>query len=151
VAELKTKENDQSVTAFLDAAADGRRRQDCQTVLELMREVTGAEPRLWGTSIVGFGKYRYTYESGREGEWPIVGFSPRKNDLTLYLMPGVDAFPDLMPKLGKYKTGKSCLYIKKLEDVDSSVLRALVERSVEKMAPTRVDDAPGRSGGETAR
>lgn len=93
---------------------------------------------MWGSSIVGFGRYHYKGKSGREGEWPITGFSPRKGDLTLYIMGGFDKFPDLMAKLGKYKTGKSCLYIKKLSDVDVKVLRKLVTNSVKLMAPTRI-------------
>jgi hypothetical protein len=139
VAELKTKETDQSVAEFLNAIEDERRRQDCWTVLELMKKATKAEPKMWGTSIVGFGRYRYKYDSGREGEWMVMGFSPRKNDLTLYLNPGVESFGDLMEKLGKHKTGKACLYIKKLEDVDAGVLRTLVKQSAQKMAPQRVD------------
>jgi hypothetical protein len=138
MAELKTKATDESVTAFLNKVTDKRRRDDCFAVLEIMKDVTGEEPRMWGPSIVGFGRYRYKYESGREGEWMITGFSPRKADLTLYIMPGLDAFPDLMKRLGKFKTGKSCLYIKKLEDVDSGVLRQLVKQSVKKMAGTRI-------------
>ena len=93
---------------------------------------------MWGTSIVGFGHYHYKGKSGREGEWMITGFSPRKGDLTLYIMGGFDKFPELKSKLGKYKTGKSCLYIKKLSDVDVKVLRKLVTESVKLMAPTRV-------------
>ncbi len=138
MAELKTKATKESVTAFIDAVEDETRRKDCKTVMKLMRDVTKEKPKMWGASIVGFGTYSYTYASGQSGEWPIVSFSPRKNDLTLYIMPGVDAFPDLMSKLGKYKTGKSCLYLKKLADVDLGVLRELVEQSVAKMAPQRV-------------
>ena len=93
---------------------------------------------MWGTSIVGFGHYHYKGKSGREGDWPITGFSPRKGDLTLYIMGGFDKFADLMPSLGKYKTAKSCLYIKRLSDVDAKVLRKLVTKSVKLMAPKRV-------------
>lgn len=93
---------------------------------------------MWGSSIVGFGLYRYKYASGREGEWPIIGFAPRKGDLTLYIMGGFDAVPDLMEKLGKYKTAKGCLYIKQLADVDLKVLKKLVTVSVKKMAPQRI-------------
>ncbi len=95
-----------------------------------MKDVTGEEPTMWGSSIVGFGRYRYKYESGREGEWMITGFSPRKTDLTLYIMHGFERVADLMTRLGKHKTGKSCLYIKKLSDVDLGVLRKIVEKSV---------------------
>ena len=138
MAELKTKATNESVTGFLNKVSDKGRRDDCFVVLEIMKDVTGEEPKMWGPSIVGFGRYHYKYESGREGEWMITGFSPRKTDLTLYIMPGVDAFPDLMKRLGKFKTGKSCLYIKKLEDVDTGVLRQLVKQSVKKMAGTRI-------------
>ena len=138
MAELKTKATNESVTDFLNKVTDKGRRDDCFAVLEIMKEVTGEEPKMWGPSIVGFGRYHYKYESGREGEWMITGFSPRKGDLTLYIMPGFDAFPDLMKRLGKFKTGKSCLYIKKLEDVDPGVLRQLVKQSVKKMAGTRI-------------
>ena len=98
-----------------------------------MRAATGSRARMWGTSIVGFGSYHYKYASGREGYWMLVGFSPRKQNLTLYIMPGFKTFDKLMAKLGKYKTGKSCLYIKKLDDIDESVLRKLVAGSVKYM------------------
>jgi len=138
MAELKTKATNESVTAFLNKVTDKDRRDDCFAVLEIMKDVTGEEPKMWGPSIVGFGRYHYKYESGREGEWMITGFSPRKGDLTLYIMPGLDVFPDLMKRLGKFKTGKSCLYIKKLEDVDPGVLRQLVKQSVKKMAGQQI-------------
>jgi len=139
MAEPKTKENDLSVAEFLDRVEDERRRRDCRTVVELMREVTKVEPKMWGTSIVGFGRYLYKYASGHSGEWPVVGFSPRKNDLTLYLRLGAADCGELLSKLGKHKVGKGCLYLKKLEDVDMGVLKALVERSVKAMATQRVD------------
>ena len=138
MAELKTKKTKASVTAFLNRITDEQRRKDCQTVLNLMKQATGEEPRMWGSSIVGFGQYHYRYASGREGEWPIIGFSPRKTDLTLYIMPGFEKSESLMAKLGKYKTGKSCLYIKKLEDVEVPVLKKLIATSVERMAKQRV-------------
>ena len=138
MAELKTKETAESVSAFLDKIADKTRREDCLAVVDIMRDVTKEEPKMWGSSIVGFGRYHYKYESGREGEFMITGFSPRKGDLTLYIMPGFEPFPDLMKRLGKYKTGKSCLYIKKLADVDVGVLRELVTKSVKKMATQRI-------------
>jgi hypothetical protein len=137
-AQLKTTPTRRSVAGFL-AKVEKARRQDCQTILDLMRSATGAEPEMWGPSIVGFGRYRYRYQSGREGEWMVIGFSPRKSDLTLYVMPGTDAFPDLMKRLGKHKTGKSCLYIKTLDDVDVGVLRELIAQSVARMADRRVD------------
>jgi len=138
MAELKTKKTKASVTAFLDKITDEQRRTDCQTLLNLMKQATGEEPKLWGSSIVGFGTYHYRYASGREGDWPIIAFSPRKTDLTLYIMPGFEKFESLMAKLGKYKTGKSCLYIKKLDDVEIPVLKKLIATSVEKMAKQRV-------------
>lgn len=138
MAELKTKETAESVPAFLDKIADKGRREDCLAVVDIMRDATKEEPRMWGSSIVGFGRYRYKYGSGREGEWMITGFSPRKSDLTLYIMPGFEPFADVMKRLGKYKTGKSCLYIKKLADVDLDVLRELVTSSVNKKAAKRV-------------
>jgi hypothetical protein len=140
MAELKTKPTTESVTTFLNKVADKTRREDCFDVLEMMRDVTKEEPTMWGSSIVGFGRYRYKYESGREGEWPITGFSPRKGDLTLYIVPGFEIAPDLMKRLGKYKTGKSCLYIRKLADVDRKVLKQLIEKSVKKMSAQRTKD-----------
>ncbi|MEK6283882.1 MAG: DUF1801 domain-containing protein [Acidobacteriota bacterium] len=138
MAEAKTKPTTESVSAFLNKVSDKGRRDDCFAVLDIMKDVTGEEPTMWGPSIVGFGRYRYKYDSGREGEWMITGFSPRKGDLTLYIMPGLDVFPEIMKRLGKFKTGKSCLYIKKLEDVDRGVLRELVKKSVKKMADKRI-------------
>lgn len=139
MAEPKTKPTKIRVRDFLNQVEDEERRKDCFAVLKLMKEVTNAEPEMWGSSIVGFGRYRYRYASGREGEWPVTGFSPRKNDLTLYVMPGFESSAELMAKLGKYKTGKCCLYLKKLSDVDLAVLRELVSRSVSRMADKRVD------------
>ncbi|HVS14755.1 MAG TPA: DUF1801 domain-containing protein [Thermoanaerobaculia bacterium] len=133
MAELETRETDASVEAFLDAIADPARQEDCRQVLELMREVAGEPPKMWGSSIVGFGSYHYRYESGREGDWFLCGFSPRKQSLTLYLMDGFSGYPELMAKLGKHKTGRSCLYVNRLDDLDREVLRRLVERSVAAM------------------
>ncbi len=130
---MKTKATGASVSAFLRAVTDERRRKDCQTVLEMMKQATGEAPKMWGASIVGFGQYRYEYASGRTGEWPITGFSPRKNELSIYIMPGFEGARGLMAKLGKHKTGKSCLYVKRLEDVDQGVLRRLIEASVREM------------------
>jgi hypothetical protein len=133
MAELKTKQTEARVSAFLDAVENEQRRADCRTVLNLMRAVTGEEPKMWGPSMVGFGSYHYKYASGREGDWFVTGFSPRKQDLTLYIMAGFDRYDELMAKLGRYKTGKSCLYLKRLSDVDLGVLRELVTASVEAM------------------
>lgn len=131
MSELKTQPTGDSVQAFLNTIADMRRREDCFTVLELMRDVTGEEPRMWGDSIVGFGQYHYKYASGREGDWFRVGFAPRKRNLTLYLNYGFDEPADLMERLGKYKTGAACLYVNKLQDIDLAVLRELVKRSAD--------------------
>jgi len=136
MAELKTKPTAESVTKFL-SRLDEKRRKDCVAIGKLMKSATGVRPKMWGSSIVGFGTYRYRYESGREGEWPVVGFSPRKTDLTLYIMPGFERFENLMKKLGKYKTGKSCLYIKRLADVDVDVLKELITESVNAMSDKR--------------
>lgn len=129
--ELKTKPTGRDVEAFLNEIPDLRKRQDCFTLVELMRQVTGAEPRMWGSHIVGFGDQHYTYASGREGDWFKVGFSPRKQALTLYLSYGFDQDQELLRRLGKHSTGKACLYIKKLDDVDRAALQTLIERSVE--------------------
>jgi len=133
VAELKTRPSGASVEAFLQGVADEARREDCRTVLALMRRVTGAEAEMWGPSIVGFGSYHYTYASGREGDWFLTGFSPRKRDLTLYIMAGFSAYDDLLARLGPHKTGKSCLYVKRLADLDLEALEALIAASVEHM------------------
>ena len=136
MAELKTKKNDQDVNAFLDRIEDEKKRQDSKAILKLMQDVTGEAPTMWGDSIVGFGSYDYKYASGREGNWFLTGFAPRKQNLTLYIMSGFEAYDDLMAKLGKYKTGKSCLYIKKIEDIDMQVLSELVRQSAEHIART---------------
>ncbi len=130
MAELKTKPNAQSVEEFLNGIADEQRRQDCFRVVQIMKAETKADPIMWGTGIVGFGRYRYKYESGTKGEWFLVGFAPRKNDLTLYLMAGLERYPALLKKLGKHKIGKSCLYIKKLADVDLPTLKQLIKQSI---------------------
>jgi hypothetical protein len=130
MAELKTKINNADVEVFLNGIEDGKRREDCFAVLELMKKITKAEPKMWGASIVGFGNYHYKYESGREGDWFISGFSPRKQNLTLYIMSGFTRYDELLAKLGKHKTGKSCLYINKLEDIDLDVLAEMIETSV---------------------
>jgi hypothetical protein len=133
MAELKTKLNDASVEAFLNSITDENKRQDSFTILQMMQEVTGAEPKMWGASIVGFGSYHYQYASGQEGDWMLTGFSPRKQNLTLYIMSGFEPHQAIMAKLGKHACGKGCLYIKKLKDVDLGVLRQLVAASVEHM------------------
>ncbi len=133
MAELKTKKTAASVSAFLRSVADPQQRQDALRVSRLMQEITGAPAKMWGTSIIGFGAYRCKYPSGRELDWFLTGFSPRKGKLTLYVMPGFDQYGPLLTRLGKHKTGKGCLYIKRLEDVDLPTLRELVRASVEHM------------------
>lgn len=133
MAENKTKPTSISVAAFLNAIDDKERRRDCKKVAAMMRAATGKRATMWGASIVGFGRYHYKYASGREGDFLITGFSPRAQALTLYIMPGFKQFEPLMKKLGKYKTGKSCLYIKRLSDVDEGVLQRLIEGSVRHM------------------
>jgi len=128
MAELKTKVTKASVENFLDGVKDERKRQDCYELLKIMKKATKAEPKMWGTSIIGFGDHHYTYASGREGDWFVVGFSPRAQNLTLYMMGGWDL--EVLKRLGKYKTGKGCLYINKLSDVDIKVLNELITKSV---------------------
>lgn len=127
---MKTVPTDASVDAFIDAVEDEERRQDCRTVAAMMAEVTAAPARMWGPSIVGFGSYHYRYPSGREGDFMEIGFSPRKRALTIYVMAGFSDYEALLAKLGRHSTGKSCLYLKRLADVDLAVLRELVESSV---------------------
>lgn len=134
MADIKTKPTDRSVEAFLDSVPDEKKRRDSFAVLEMMKEETGLEPRMWGDSIVGFGQYHYRYESGREGDMPLVGFSPRKQSLTFYISSDFDEYGALMSRLGKHSTSKACLYIKRLSDVDEAVLRELVRQSVAHMS-----------------
>ena len=132
-AELKTKVNDGSVEKFLDTVKDEQTHKDCYEILKMMENITKEKAKMWGSSIVGFGSYHYKSKSGREGDWMLTGFSPRKQNITLYLMGGFNESKDLLKKLGKYKTSVGCLYIKKLEDVDKKVLKELVSASVKKM------------------
>jgi hypothetical protein len=132
VAELKTKLNNASVDKFLKGVKDEQTRADCYQIIEMMNKATKAEPKMWGTSIIGFGNIHLKYESGRELDWFPIGFSPRKQNITLYLMGGLEQ-KELLDKLGKYSTGKGCLYIKKLADVDIKVLNKLVTTSAKKM------------------
>ncbi len=136
MAELKTKPNNASVETFLNSVENESKRQDSFAILELMREVTGEAPKMWGDSIVGFGSYHYKYASGREADWPLTGFSPRKQNLTLYIMAGFEQYEDLLQRLGKHSTGSSCLYIKRLSDINLEVLRELVANSVAHMKAT---------------
>jgi hypothetical protein len=131
--ELKTKTNDASVEKFLKAIKDKKKQEDSFKLLDIFSKVTGKEPKMWGTSIVGYGSYHYKYASGHEGDMPITGFSPRKESLTLYLMGGIEYFQNHSEKLGKFKTGKGCLYIKSLDDVDVNILKNLIKDSVQFM------------------
>ena len=140
MAELKTKLTDASVEDFIDEIADERKRQDSYSILTMMQEVTGANAKMWGDSIVGFGSYHYKYASGREADWPLVGFSPRKQNLTLYIMSGFEQYDELLQRLGKHSTGKACLYVKRLADVDLAVLQELVNLSVVHMVSTNSTD-----------
>ncbi|WP_338610567.1 DUF1801 domain-containing protein [Pelagibacterium nitratireducens] len=140
MSELKTRPTDRKVSQFIDAVETDQKRQDCWTIVEMMRTVTGAEPVLWGSSIVGFGTYTYVNTTKKPADWPITGFSPRKANLTLYVMPGFSNYESLMARLGKHSMGKSCLYIKKLADIDFDVLEEIIRRSVHDMKaayPTR--------------
>jgi hypothetical protein len=130
MAELKTKVTKASIEKFIGGIKDEKKREDCYQLLKIMKKATKAEPKMWGTSIIGFGDYHYTYASGRQGDWFLTGFSPRVQNLTLYMMGGFDG--ETLKKLGKYKTGKGCLYINKLEDVDLKVLDELITKSVKR-------------------
>ena len=143
MAQLKTAPTGESVAEFIGGIENDQTRQACLVLAEMMAEVTGSPAEMWGTSIVGFGRYHYTYASGREGDWMITGFAPRKQALTLYIMAGFAEYDDLMARLGKHTTGKSCLYIKKLADVDLDVLRELVARSAVHMVGMNVASAEG--------
>ena len=130
MAEAKTKPTNESVKDFLNRIPEAERREDCFAVLKMMEEITGDKPKMWGPSIVGFGSYSYKYASGHEGDWPIAAFSPRKKDLTVYLMMGFEKHTEMMEKLGKHSTGKSCLYIKRLSDIHLPTLKKLIKTSV---------------------
>jgi hypothetical protein len=129
-AELKTKLNDASVEDFLHSIEDEGKRGDCFRVAELMQKLSGDEPKMWGASIIGFGSIHLKYETGRELDWLVVGFSPRKANITLYITDCFERYGELMAKLGKYRTGKSCLYIKRLPDIDMGVLEELITASI---------------------
>lgn len=130
MAELKTKPNDASAKDFITSVPDKTRRDDSLVLLDMFTRLTGEQPKMWGTSIVGFGMYHYKSErSSQEGDWPLVGFSPRKQNLTLYVMTGTDILDDLLKDLGKHKTSKACLYINKLADVDQKVLEKIIVKS----------------------
>ena len=141
MAELKTIRTHASVDDFLNAIQNDQIRKDCWTIVEIMQEASQAPPQMWGTSIVGFGSYRYKYASGREADWMLTGFSPRKQNITLYIMAGFEQYDQLLGQLGKHATGKSCLYIKRLSDVHMPALKQLVQASVQHMRATNL---PGR-------
>src|SRR5713226_6648744 len=130
MADNKTRPTKASVAAFIDALTDQTKRADAKVLVKLMQSATGEKPKMWGPSIIGFGSYHYTYDSGREGDMPLVGFSPRKAATVLYIHTGFSDHPALLAKLGKHTTGKGCLYIKKLADVDQKVLEEMVVKSV---------------------
>jgi hypothetical protein len=133
MAENKTRPTAASVTAFVNSIDDPRRRAEVRKVAAMMRRVTGKRARMWGPSMVGYGTYHYRYASGREGDFMLTGYSPRKQALTIYILAGFDRFRPLMKKLGTFKTGKSCLYIRRLADVDEEVLEQLIDESVKYM------------------
>jgi len=133
MAENKTKQTNASIDKFIGSIKEEATREDCYKIIKLMKSVTKEEPKMWGPSIVGFGTYQYKYASGREGDMCIAGFSPRKNNLTIYLMPGFEKQKDNLKKLGKHKTGGSCLYLKSLNDVDVKVLKEMIASSVKEM------------------
>ena len=136
MAELKTQKTKASVSAFLAAVSDERQRRDAKVVAAMMEEITKEKPAMWGTGIVGFGSYRYSQRAGQQADWPMVGFSPRKGNLTLYIMPGFENYGELLKAMGKHKTGVSCLYIKSLDDVHVPTLKTLVRQSVRQMKKT---------------
>jgi Domain of unknown function (DU1801) len=136
MAELKTKRNEASVDDFLDAIKDEQVREDCRTIADIMQKATKAKPQMWGTSIVGFGSYHYKYASGREGDWMLTAFSPRKQNITLYVYGGFEGYDELMARLGKHSCGKACIYIKRLSDVHLPTLKKLINASVNHMAKT---------------
>jgi hypothetical protein len=131
MAELKTKKNDAPVEKFIDSVPDQQKRKDAHAIVEMIRQATKMEPKMWGSSIIGFGQYHYKYESGHEGDMCLIGFSPRKSSHSLYLPGGHGAYAQELQKLGKHKTGKGCLYINKLEDVDVTVLKAIFKKAAQ--------------------
>lgn len=133
MAELKTRPNDASVDDFLGSVDNEDRRDDARHVMSIMQRTTQEPPKMWGDRMIGFGSYRYRYASGRQGDWPVIGLSPGKRNLTLYIMPGFDGYQALLEGLGKHRRGKSCLYVNSLRDIDMSVLEELIRESVAEM------------------
>lgn len=140
MAELKTKLTQASVDDFLNAIRDAQVRQDCWAIVDIMQEATQSKPQMWGASIVGFGSYHYKYASGREADWMLTGFAPRKQNITLYIMAGFEQYDEMLAQLGKHACGKSCLYIKRLSDVHMPTLKQLVQASVQHMIKTNQPD-----------
>ena len=138
MAEAKTKPTDQSVESFINKIANPQTREDCFTIAKLMKEATRTEPCMWGSAIVGFGTRRIQYAGGREGDWPLIAFSPRKQNLTLYVMTRSDSQAELLEKLGKHSVGGGCLYIKRLADIDVPTLKKLIRESVKQKKKKRV-------------
>lgn len=133
MAENKTKVTSKSVPDFLNSLEDPLKKEDCLTLTAMMEELSGSKPKMWGDSIIGFGDYHYKYASGREGDWFLVGFSPRKQSLSIYIMGYLEFYQEILAELGKHKHGKGCLYIKRLEDVDQDVLRDLISTSIKQL------------------
>lgn len=131
MSELKTKKNEASVTDFINKVEDEQKREDSFKLIEIMERLSGAPAKMWGGSIVGFGEYHYKYKSGREGDWMLVGFSPRKANISIYTMCDVETNKDLLDQLGKYKNGKSCIYVKRLSDINQDILEKLIVESIE--------------------
>ena len=127
--ELKTKQTDEDVHQFLAKISDEQKRKDCITLTQLIKDISGEEPKMWGT-MIGFGTYSYKYASGHGGEWFAVGFAPRAKNITVYIMGGFDGYQQLLDKLGPHSTGKSCLYIKHLSDINTEVLREIISKSI---------------------
>lgn len=148
MAELKTRPTGLSVTAYLDAIEDESRRADCKAIAALMARATRARPKMWGASIVGFGRYHFRYESGREGDWFATGFSPRKGDISVYLMAAGPRQKPLLTRLGRHRMGKSCLYIRRLSDIDMAVLQDLVDDSLAELQRRYGQRKGTRSGGD---
>jgi len=133
MAENKTRETDADPRAFLATVQDDQKRADSQKLLKMMEKASGEPPKMWGDSLIGFGSYHYKYESGREGDFLLTGFSPRKANISIYIMPGFEPYEDELAKLGKHKLGRACLYIKRLSDIDEEVLEQMVQDSVRRM------------------
>jgi Domain of unknown function (DU1801) len=127
MADIKTKKTDESFVKFLNTVPDETKRKDCFAIAEMMKTISKCEPKMWGTAIIGFGSYHYKYESGHEGDMCMIGFSPRKQNITLYISGGINHHPDLLEKLGKHKTSKGCLYLNKLSDIDAEILKKLIK------------------------